>query len=301
MISQSGSVGASFLDMAAEDDIGISRFVSYGNQADVDEADLIGWFADDGKTEAVAIYMEGANDGRKFYRAAEEAGMDKPLIVLKAGKTAKGSKAATSHTGSLAGSYQVYRGMFRQSGVVEAGNVEELFDTARMVAYEDPPEGRNVAVVTNGGGYGVLATDSVEETELELASFTDRTKERLEELLPDYGNVSNPLDVLGDADPEMYRQALEIVSEDPNVDMMLAIALLQPSTMDPEIVDILADVKETCDRPLAVCMVGGKYTDRHVKRMETERIPTFPTPERSVTALEGLFTYHLWIDRNRKK
>ncbi len=300
LISQSGSVGASFLDMAAEDDIGISRFVSYGNQADVDEADLIRWFADDEKTDAVAVYMEGANDGRKFYRAAEDAGMDKPLIVLKAGKTAKGSEAATSHTGSLAGSYRVYRGAFRQSGVVEAGNVEELFDMARMVAYENPPAGKNVAVVTNGGGYGVLATDSIEETELELAEFSERTEERLEELLPSYGNVTNPLDVLGDADPDVYRQALEIVSDDPNVDMMLSIALLQPATMDPSIVDILADVKSNSDNPLAVCMVGGKYTDRHVKQMETEHIPTFPTPERSVKALEGLYMYQIWRDKTRK-
>lgn len=291
IISQSGSFGSSTLDKAAEIGIGVSRFVSYGNQADITETDLLEWLAEDEETEAIAAYIEGVKDGRKFYEKAKELAEEKPIIVFKAGKSESGSDAASSHTGSLAGSYQVYQGAFKQSGVVEAGDVEEFFDITRELAYENPPEGNKVAVITNGGGYGVSAADHIDESDLEVAEFTEETKEKLKDILPDYGSPNNPIDVIGDADAERYEKALEIVSEDPNVDMLMPIVLLQTITMDSGIVEVLKEFNNELDKPLAASMVGGDYTNLHLQNLEHNQVPTFRTPKRAVKALEGLYQY----------
>jgi acetyl coenzyme A synthetase (ADP forming)-like protein len=296
LISQSGSVGSSVMDMAADMGIGISKFVSYGNQADVSETELIEWLANDEETEAIAAYIEGAKDGEEFFSRVKDV-TDKPVVILKAGKSTSGSAAASSHTGSLAGSYRVYRGAFRQMGVVEAETVDQLFDLSRALAYEKPPEGMNVAVITNGGGYGVIAADSVEREDMELTSFTDETKEKLEDVLPSYGKPNNPLDVIGDADPERYEQALKIAAKDPKVDCVLSICLLQPGPMDADILEVLTSFNDSFDKPMVACMVGGEYTDIHLKSLEHHRVPTFPTPERAIRALKGLYEYGQWKNR----
>ena len=296
LISQSGAVGSSMIDMAADRDIGFSKFVSYGNQADVTETELISYLADDPETEAVAVYMEGAADGEKFREAAEAISEDIPIIILKAGKSKSGSSAAESHTGSLAGRYQVYQGVFKQTGVAEAQTTEQLFDIAKMLAYEPPIAGNNIAVVTNGGGYGVISADSIEEQGRELASFSNETTQKLNEVLPDYASAHNPLDVIGDADSERYKKAMSIIAEDPNVDAVIALALLQPETMDSDIIDTMSEFAEQQDIPIAVCMVGGEYTDIHMKTLEHNEVPVFQTPERAIRAMDSLLTYGEWLE-----
>ncbi len=297
VISQSGAVGSSVMDMAAEMDIGFSRFISYGNQVDVSETELLQWLAEDTTTDAIAVYMEGTEDGERFHEQLKEVSTEKPVVVLKAGKTGKGSEAASSHTGSLAGSYKVYQGSFRQNGVIEAADVEDLFDRARALAYEDPPDGNAVAVITNGGGYGVLSTDRIEQSSLELAEFTEETRERLTEIIPEYGSTHNPLDVIGDADVDRYEDALEIVEADPNVDGIVCISLLQPVSLDSDIIEVLTDFNDTSDTPMVSCMVGGEFTELHLKNLEHNRVPTFRTPERAVEAMEGLYQYGRWSER----
>lgn len=294
LISQSGSVGSSLLDVGAEKGIGFSRFVSYGNQASLTETDILEWLAEDDRTSAIAVYMEGAKDARKFYERAKDLSPEKPIIVLKAGKFQSGMEAASSHTGSLAGSYQVYNGAFKQSGVVEARNVEELFDLSKMLAYQKPVEQGKIAVVTNGGGYGVLSSDAIEGRHMNLAEFSSDTKEKLEEILPDFANITNPMDVIGDADSERYMKVLEAVEEDPEVDAILAITLLQTAPMGLDIIEDLKEFKENTDKAVAGCMVGGTYTSKHMKEMESAEFPMFPNPERAIRALEGLFQYGSW-------
>lgn len=291
LISQSGSFGSAILDMGAAMEIGFSRFISYGNQADVNETDLIRWLAQDDETEAIAVYMEGAHDGREFYERVSEIAPEMPVVVYKAGKSDSGSAAASSHTGSLAGSYSVYRGAFRQSGVIEADNVEQLFDLTRALAYEDTPDGDRVAIITNGGGFGVSASDYVEQEDLRLPTFSDDSIEELEAILPDYATARNPLDVIGDADAERYRKALEIAAEDPNIDAVLSLVLLQPATMGREVIDHLEEFKQTYDKPLVACMVGGAYTEKHLKELEHHHVPTFRTPERAVAAMRALYDH----------
>lgn len=297
LISQSGSFGSAILDMGAEMEIGFSRFISYGNQADVNETDLVQWLAADDETEAIAVYMEGAHDGREMYDRLREVTTDIPVVIYKAGKSGGGAEAASSHTGSLAGSYSVYKGAFRQSGVVEAKNVEQLFDLSRALAYEDTAEGEDVAIITNGGGFGVSAADYIEAYDLSLAEFTDETREALEDVLPEYATAHNPLDVIGDADAERYRKALEIAARDPNVDAVLSLVLLQPATMSDAIIDHLQSFKEEYDKPLVSCMVGGAYTGERLRELEHHHVPTFSTPERAVAAMHALREYGLWEDR----
>lgn len=298
LVSQSGAVGGSVLDKAGEIGIGFSRFVSYGNQLDVSEADLIEWLSYDDETEAIAAYIEGVDDGERFYKVLEDVSYRKPVIILKSGKSEKGSKAASSHTGSLAGSYQVYKGMFQQLGVIEAESIDQLFDKSTIMAYENPPDGKNVAVITNGGGHGVLSADMIESNGLELAEFSDETEEKLDEIMPDYGNVNNPLDVIGDADIDRYRKALEVIAKDPNVDSILAIVLLQLGTMDSDIIEVFTHFNDTHDKPMVSCMMGGEYTYLHMKNLEHNKVPTFTTPERAVSALKGLCEYGEWL-RNK--
>lgn len=295
LISQSGSVGSSLLDVGAEKGIGFSRFVSYGNQAVLNETDLIEWLAEDEKTAAIAVYMEGADNAREFYKKAKEVSIEKPIVVLKAGKFQSGMEAATSHTGSLAGSYQVYNGAFKQAGIVEAEEVEELFDLSKALAYQEPVEKGKIAVVTNGGGYGVLSSDAIESRDMELAKLSEETRETLEDIMPDFANITNPVDVIGDADSERYRKVLEAVGEDPEVQAVLAITLLQTAPMEPEIIEHLKDFKEETDKAVVGCTVGGTYTSKYMKELEDAEFPVFANPERAVAALEGLFQYGDWI------
>lgn len=296
LISQSGAVGSSMIDMAADRDIGFSKFVSYGNQVDVTETELLSYLAEDPATEAVAVYMEGTEDGDAFREAAEQISEDLPIVILKAGKSDSGSAAAQSHTGSLAGSYQVYNGVFKQTGIAEAHTTEQLFDIAKMLAYEDPHPGNNIAVVTNGGGYGVISADSIEREGRELAQFSEETTEKLNEMLPDYASAHNPLDVIGDADSKRYEKALSIIAEDDNVDAVVTLTLMQTETMDSEIVDTVSEFAEQKDIPFAVCMVGGEYTDLHMKTLEHSEVPVFQTPERAIRAMDSLLTYGEWLE-----
>ncbi|MDY6788697.1 MAG: CoA-binding protein [Candidatus Nanohaloarchaea archaeon] len=294
LISQSGSVGSSILDLGAEKGIGFSRFVSYGNQSDVNEAEIIEWLGEDEETGAIAVYMEGAKDARQFYERVKQLSVDKPIVVIKAGKFQSGMEAASSHTGSLAGSYQVYNGAFKQAGIVEADTVEQLFDLSKILAYQETIDTGKIAVVTNGGGYGVLASDYIESEGLELAEFSEKTEEELECILPDFANITNPIDVIGDADSERYRKVLEAIDEEPEVGAVLALTLLQPAPMGPEIIEHLKEFKERSDKAVAGCMVGGEYTSRHMKELENAEFPVFPTPERAVNAIKGLMQYSKW-------
>ena len=297
IISQSGAVGSAVIDKAAHEGVGVSKFVSYGNQLDVSETDLLKFLKNDGKTDGVAVYMEGVKNGEKFLEEAVKVCKEKPVVVLKAGKSKKGSKAAESHTGSLAGDYEVYKGAFRKTGVVEAENNEQLIDYVKTLGKCGEPKGNKVAVITNGGGFGVLSTDSIEESELELAKFSEETEERLNKIIKDYGNVSNPMDLIGDASPEDYSKAMKIVAEADEVDMILCISLIQTEQMSSKFIDVVEEVKQGFDKPVVCSLLGGSYTELHKKYIEKNGVPTFDYPENAVKSLEKLFTYHRWRKR----
>ncbi len=294
IITQSGAFGSTVMDLLAEMEVGVSRFISYGNQADVTDLELLEWLAADEKTDAVAVYMEGVSDGRGFVERAEAVTDDMPVITLKGGKSSSGKGAVSSHTGSLAGQYEVYRGVFRQTRVLEAERIEQLFDYTRALAYNPPMQGKRVGVVTNGGGFGVLAADGLEARGLQLAEFSDDTKERLREVVPDYGTVGNPLDLVGDADTGRYEQALEILKDEDQLDGLIVIPLLQPLPLDSDVIDAVVNFREEFDRPMVVCMTGGEYTALHAKNLEKNEVAAYSAPERAADAMWALHRYGEW-------
>lgn len=301
-ISQSGAFGSAVLDWAASQDIGISKFISIGNKIDVDEVDLLNYLADDPLTKCIAVYIESIERGREFLRTASSLTDSKPLIVLKGGITLEGTRAALSHTGSLAGSAKIYKGALEQAGAMQAQTVNELFDYARVLAYQPIPKNqKKVAIVTNGGGFGVISTDEVSKLGLELASFGPETIRSLQEKLPDYAIPHNPLDLVGDADVERYRLALNAVSSDPHVGIILVIVLLQTSYIESDVVDAITESQVTYGKPTIVCTIGGEFTQILVKMLEEDHIPSYTTPERAVNAINALIKYSKVLEDKEKR
>ncbi len=223
-ISQSGALCTAVLDWSMQENVGFSAFMSIGSMADVGWGDLIQYLGDDPRTRSILIYMESIGDARSFLSAAREVALNKPIIVIKAGRTAAGGKAAASHTGSLTGSDDVLDAAFRRSGVLRVNNISDLFYMAEVLAKQPRPKGPRLSIITNAGGPGVLATDSLILGGGELAEVSPETLEALNSFLPSAWSHNNPIDVLGDASPERYAKALELAAKDPNSDGMLVVS-----------------------------------------------------------------------------
>ncbi|MCX8196793.1 MAG: CoA-binding protein [Candidatus Micrarchaeota archaeon] len=289
-ISQSGAVGGCIVDLAARAGIGMSKFVSYGNAAVIDECDLLEYLASDKQTEIIVAYLEGVKDGRKFLRTAKKITCKKPIVVLKAGKSRAGAEAAQSHTGSLAGSAEAYKAAFKQAGIIEADTLEQLFDFAKIFD-QVLPCGNRVGIITNGGGMGVLATDSLEEEGLALAEFSEDTKKLLRNSLPPYANVRNPLDLVGDADSHRYEIALNALLKDENVDIILLIILFQTVGIDSSVVNIAIRASDQKKKPIIAVCTGGEYTEMHKRILESYGVPTYSSPSSAMKAIARFLSY----------
>ncbi len=289
-ISQSGAFGAAFMDRMADLGIGLSKFISYGNAMQIDESDLIEFLNEDPDTKVIAAYIEGVKDGRKFARVLEK--LRKPLVVFKAGITQAGAKAASSHTGSLAGAAEIYKGVFHQYNVVDVFDMQELLDASVALERQPPMRGENVAIVTNGGGAGVMTSDYVVLHGMKLAELSEETKRRLKESLPPAASVNNPVDVLGDAPVERYEKAIEEVIKDEDVDAIIVIALMQSPALDFErfYEMIVRKAKEANDKgkPMVLILPGGRVPKEYVKKFVDAGIPAYITPLQAVKALRAL-------------
>lgn len=290
-ISQSGAFVATMLDWAAMEDFGINKTVSYGNKADVDETDLLTYLEADPGTSVIAMYTEGIDDGRAFLSVAREVSLEKPIIAVKSGRSSAGAAAAASHTGSLAGSDAVYSSAFAQAGVLRAVDFFHMFDLAKAFGKQAPPAGRNVAIVTNGGGAGVMATDACEEYGLELAELSTATTEHIRDQFPPHAVVGNPTDVVGDTDKDRYDIAIDAMLEDDAVDALMVIVLFQSPILEPEVVDVIAEYAADSPKPVVAAAMGGANTKPHADRLEGLGVPTYPSPRRAARALAGLAQY----------
>jgi acetyl coenzyme A synthetase (ADP forming)-like protein len=290
-ISQSGAVGSVVLDWAAGEGFGVSKFISYGNAIDLDESDLLEYLMHDKETKVICVYLEGVRDGRKMMKIARQVVKKKPIIVIKGGRTEEGSSAVSSHTGSLAGSDMVYHAAFKQCGMIRADTVTEMFDYARILCEQPSAGGDRIQVMTNGGGFGVLATDAIIQESLKLAEMEDKTRKHIRKHSPEYAVVSNPLDLVGDADPPRYKAALDALGKDKNIDAILCITLFQTLGMRKEIVDVLINFSDKRLKPIAVCAAGADYTKSQTKILESHGVPTFDSPSRAAHALWCLVQY----------
>jgi len=292
--SQSGALGTAILDVCVGEDIGISRFISYGNKADVDETDLIEALGDDDETDVILGYIESINDGQKFMEVASRVTRKKPVVVFKSGRTSAGARAASSHTGSLAGADSAYEAAFKQCGVIRARNIAEFFDFARAFATRRMPAGPNVAIVTNAGGPGIIATDAIESSKLDMATLAPTTEQALAASMPPQANIHNPIDVLGDARADRYKTAMDIAVADDDVATILAILTPQTST-EPEMTAIaIADVAAATDKPVVASFMGSASMRGAWKMLEERGVPNFDQPDRAVKALEALLTLSEW-------
>ena len=298
-MSQSGAFGAAILDWAARHEVGMSKFISLGNMADLDESDFMSYLRDDPKTKVITAYLEGVKDGRKFFNIAKETTKVKPVIILKAGRTEAGAKAAVSHTGSLAGSYAIYQAAFEQTGVLGAKSMRQLFNYAKALAMQKPAKGDRVAIVTNGGGVGVMMSDGLLERGLKLAQLSDETNEKFakaieEGKLPHHMSYGNPIDVIGDAPSKRYELAMRYALEDPNVDVLVVIALFQSPALDEGIVDVMGKVQEY-GKPIVFVAPGGKYSEKMARKIEEKGVPVFETVEDGVDAVYALVKYGKYL------
>ncbi|MEM1549923.1 MAG: CoA-binding protein [Candidatus Methanomethylicia archaeon] len=297
IITQSGAMGAAMLDYMSGVEMGISKFISYGNKADVDEVDLIEYLRNDENTKVIILYVESIDRGREFIKVARETSLKKPIVVLKAGRSEGGMRAAASHTGALAGSYKIYEAAFEQSGVILTKTLEELMDCAKALAYQPAaPEG-NIVIVTNGGGAGIMTVDTLESLGIKV---NIPPKELIEEfeimrskgIIPPFASIKNPIDLTGISTTEMYIETLKKLVNSDWVNCILMIALHHIPTLEGDFQDKLIEICKEAKKPIVVCDIGEAEMGKRVRiRFEKAGIPAYSTPERAAIAAWSLIEY----------
>jgi acetyltransferase len=292
-ISQSGALCTAVLDYAEGRNVGFSKFISFGNKADVNEVDLLRYLKDDPDTDVILMYLEDITNGREFLEIAREITWEsrKPMLAIKSGRSAEGARAAASHTGSLAGSDNAYDAIFHQSGIQRVEGVDELFNHANAFARQPIPKGNRLAIVTNAGGPGIMATDAAIRHNLEIATLSEETKQKLKEELPPTASIQNPVDVIGDATHERYEAAIRHILMDENVDG--AIVILSPQAMTDilETAEIVPHVAKDVDKPVLCSFMGIVDVSEGIQYLEKHGIPNYAFPEAAVRSMAAMFFY----------
>ncbi len=291
LVSQSGALLTAILDWSLRDNVGFSRFVSIGSMLDVNWGDLIDHLGDDPQTKSILLYMESIGDARSFLSAAREVALTKPIIVIKAGRTAEAAKAAASHTGSLTGSDEVLDAAFRRSGVLRVSRISELFYLAEALAKQPRPRGPRLAILTNAGGPGVLATDTLIAQGGKLAPLAPETAAALDAILPEHWSHANPVDVLGDADPARYARSLEAVAKDPGNDGILVILTPQAMTDPTQTAEQLKAHAKSWNKPILASWMGGADVAAGEAILDRAGIPTYPFPDTAAQVFTSMWRY----------
>jgi acetyl coenzyme A synthetase (ADP forming)-like protein len=299
-MSQSGALCTGILDWAAANALGFASFVSLGNKGDLNETDFLEAWRQDPQTDVIMAYLEGIVDGPRFMQVAQELTREKPLIVIKSGTTSAGSRAVSSHTGTLAGSDAAYEAAFGQSGILRANSVSELFAYSTAFAYQPLPEGRQVAIITNAGGPGIMATDACEKTGLQLATLASATVASLQEQLPAAANFYNPIDVLGDALADRYQLALKAALDDDNVHAVIFLLTPQAMTEIEETARAVVELAQGYAKPVLANFMGGKDVAAGNRILREGRIPTYEFPEDAADALARMAEHREWRERTRE-
>ncbi|MFZ3073185.1 MAG: CoA-binding protein [Thermodesulfobacteriota bacterium] len=288
VLSQSGSFALIAMEEFASEGIGVARVVSYGNKADVDEADCLDFLAEDSSTGAALLYIEGISDGRKFVESAARCAKKKPVIALKAGRYGAGGGAARSHTGAMAGRYELYRAAFKKAGVIEISGYEEFIDAGRVFSRFPGAGGKRVAIITDGGGIGVSMADECAAHGLIVAQLSDEKVEKLKKTFPSYFTVSNPFDLTGSATDESYGDALTETLGGDDFDIAIVAALWGPPALTDALPARLAEIAKNSGKPVIICSPGGEYAKAKKRLFEEFGLPVFSTPEGAVRAAAAL-------------
>ena len=300
-VSQSGALGVAILELAAKTDLGFSVFVSTGNKADLSESDILEFLYEDGNTNVITLYLESISKPEQFRKVSSKIAAVKPLLALKAGRTESGLKAASSHTGALANPEYIIDGYLKQCGIIRKDNLEELFDAARALDAQHLPEGPRVAVVTNAGGPGILASDAIEKYGLQLTELSPMTRSKLESILPEEASSGNPIDMIASANHNTYQEVMEIVLADSNVDSVVLIMVKPPVATSPkQIIENLDSVIRNCSKTIIPVLMAQKDESAGLDKFKELRLPVFSYPESAVKALATMWQYQQIQQRFRK-
>ncbi|MEO8358147.1 MAG: acetate--CoA ligase family protein [Chloroflexota bacterium] len=298
-ISQSGAFCAAIIDWARAEHFGFSQLISLGNQADVNETDVLSMLAAEEHTRVIVLYMESVADGRRFVDVAQKVTRDKPVVALKVGRFESGQKAAASHTGALAASDTAFDAAFEKAGILRADSAEQMFDWARALADCPLPRGSHFAILTNAGGPGVIAADALEHNGLHPAKLNEPTLKALITNLPPAASVFNPVDMLASASPETYAACLKLLLEDENVDGVLVILPPPPMFKAEDVAEKLVEVIKQFDKPVVVALMGSTLVEKARSIFEHSRVPSFPFPERAASALGALVKRAEYLHQGR--
>ena len=298
-ISHSGAICAAVIDWARGQGFGLSRLVSLGNQADVNETDILAPVADDQFTRVLTLYLEGVSDGQRFVQEARKITRQKPIVALKVGRYPSGQRAAASHTGALAGQENAFNAAFRRAGVIRADTTEELFDWARALAWCPLPKGRSIAVLTSAGGPGVTAADALEMNGMSLAVLMPDTQDRLAKLLPPAASLNNPVDMLASASPEQFAACLQVLLTDPGVNGVLVVTPPPPMHTAGAVAKAMIPVIHNSDKPVTIALMGERLIQEAVEHFRAARVPEYRFPERAASALAVLAQRAEYLDHER--
>jgi len=298
-ISHSGAICAAVIDWARGQGFGLSRLVSLGNQADVNETDVLAPVAEDQFTRVLTLYLEGVSDGQRFVQEARKITQKKPIVALKVGRYPSGQRAAASHTGALAGQENAFNAAFRRAGVIRADTTEELFDWARALAWCPLPKGRSIAILTSAGGPGVTAADALEMNGMSLAELTPDTQVKLAKLLPPAASLNNPVDMLASASPEQFAACLQVLLTDPGVNGVLVVTPPPPMHTAGAVAKTMIPVIQNSEKPVTIALMGERLIQEAVEHFRAARVPEYRFPERAASALAVLAQRAEYLDYER--
>lgn len=293
-ITQSGTLGLALSDWAIEMGLGLCKVISTGNKADTDDVDLINYLNDDASTGIIVMYIEGIKRGRAFIDAVRR--INKPIIAIKTGRSKRGAKAVFSHTGSIAGSDEVFSAAFRQAGIIRLDTIEEVFDAALSFTCQPLPKGKNVAILSNGGGASIVATDECERQGINVVELSPETKQRIKSVIPEYASASNPIDTAGTASYRIYKDIIEALVIDPGVDALIIIYVhTQMGNAIPP-AEAVVEMKMKDSKPIVSCWMGGSGTEEGVEILKSGCMPNYTVPERAVKALAALIKHKEFLE-----
>ncbi|MDD5752998.1 MAG: CoA-binding protein [Candidatus Pacebacteria bacterium] len=288
LLSQSGALIDALIDKNTKDDLGFSKIISYGNEAQVDLSQMLLYLKKDKDTNVILLYLEGVKNGKEFFSVAKEVAKEKPIVVLKSGKSKSGEKAISTHTGSLAGEYEVYRAVFKQTGLIEVDSIEEFLDIGKALAFQKRFK-NGIGIITNGGGLGVLAADYCEKLGVEIKELNKETIEKLDKDLEKVSIKRNPLDVLGDASPERYEVAIRNLLEQKDINALVVIQAMQIMTEAEKNAKIIVELKNKFpSKTIICCFVGNVLIEKAVNYLEDNKIPNYSDPKRAIRVIKSL-------------
>ncbi len=293
-ITQSGTLGLALAEWTIDMGLGLCKIISTGNKANTDDIDLIEYLNNDPSTGVIAMYVEGINRGKEFMEAARR--IKKPIIAIKTGRSKRGARAVFSHTGSIAGSDEIFSAAFRQAGILRVDSIDDVFDAALAFSCQPLPKGNNVAILSNGGGASIVATDACEKHGINIADMTEDTKEKIKKAIPEFASSSNPIDTAGTSSHQVYLDVIHALLLDPNIDALIVIYVhtLMTSAIPPA--EAVIELKHTTQKPIITCWMGGAGKEEGVEILKSGCMPNYSAPERAVKALHALIRHKEFLE-----